>query len=102
MRYPFKNLAVGKYLSSIKNRFSTEVMIDILAYIQLHLELSLKAKGILMMKEAGFVPTINEEIKTMLVELDYLYKSIGKTGMSVLKPLIKISKKDLWKINLLK
>ncbi|HPN38762.1 MAG TPA: PrsW family glutamic-type intramembrane protease [Melioribacteraceae bacterium] len=98
----FKNSAVGKYLSSIKNRFSTEVMIDILAYIQLHLELSLKAKGILMMKEAGFVPTINEEIKTMLVELDYLYKSIGKTGMSVLKPLIKISKKDLWKINLLK
>lgn len=98
----FKNSLVGKYINSIKNRFTPEVLIDMLAYIQLHIELSLKAKGLLMMKEAGFEPKVNEETKSMLAELDFLSKSIGKTGMNVIKPLIRISKKDLWKINLLK
>lgn len=98
----FKNSVVGKYINSIKNRFTTDVLIDILAYIQLHIELSLKAKGLLMLKEAGFETQVNEETKSMLAELDFLSKSIGKTGMNVIKPLIRLSKKDLWKINLLK
>ncbi len=99
----FKTTRAGKYILSIKSKFSPEVIFDILAYIQLHLELSIKAKGMLLMKESGFEPEKeNEEIKLMLNELNFLAKSIGKTGMRTLSPIIQVNNKDLWKINLLK
>ena len=98
----FKTTRTGKYILSIKSRFSPEVIFDILAYIQLNLELSIKAKGMLLMKEAGFETKEEENIKSMLNELDFLSKSIGKTGIRTLMPIISISKKDLWKINMLK
>ncbi|MFH0736319.1 MAG: PrsW family glutamic-type intramembrane protease [bacterium] len=101
-RGEFKTTRTGKYILSIKSRFPQEVIFDILAYIQLHLELSIKAKGMLLMKEAGFETKEYENIKSMLNELDFLSKSIGKTGMRTLTPIIHISKKDLWKINMLK
>jgi len=98
----FKSTRAGKYILSIKSRFSPEVILDMLAYIQLHLELSIKAKGLLLMKEAGFESKKDEELKGMLNELSFLAKSIGKTGMRTLIPIIKLSGKNLWKLNLLK
>lgn len=98
----FKSTRAGKYILSIKSRFTPEVILDMLAYIQLNIELSIKAKGILLMKEAGFEPEKEEEIKSLLNELDFLSKSIGKTGMRTLSPIIRLSGKDIWKLNLLK
>lgn len=98
----FKSTRAGKYILSIKSRFTPEVILDMLAYIQLNIELSIKAKGILLMKEAGFEPEKEEEIKSLLNELDFLSKSIGKTGMRTLSPIIKLNGKELWKLNLLK
>lgn len=98
----FKTTRTGKYILSIKARFSREVIVDMLAYIQLHLELSLKAKGILLMREAGFNPEIKDEFRSLFDELKFLSKSIGKVGMLTLKPIIHTSQKDLWKLNLLK
>ncbi len=98
----FKSTRAGKYILSIKSRFSPEIIVDMLAYIQLHLELSIKAKGLLLMKEAGFEPQKEEELKSYLTELKFLSKSIGKTGMRTLIPIINSKNKDLWKLNLLK
>jgi hypothetical protein len=98
----FKSTRTGRYLLSIKNRFEPEVIFDMLAYIQLYLELSIKAKGLLMIKEAGFEHETGDEIKPKLDELQFLSKSIGKTGMKILSPIIKKSNKDSWKLNLLK
>jgi hypothetical protein len=66
------------------------------------LELSIKAKAQLLMKETGFNPQKESEIENMLSELEFLSKSIGKTGMRTLAPIIKLSGKDIWKLNLLK
>lgn len=98
----FKSTRTGRYILSIKNRFDPVVIFDMLAYIQLYLELSIKAKGLLMMREAGFESETNDDIKPKLEELQFLSKSIGKTGMKILSPIIKKSNKDLWKLNLLK
>lgn len=98
----FKTTRAGKYILSIKEKFAPEVILDMLAYIQLHLELSMKAKGLLMMKETGFDFKKEEELKAQLSELKYLSKNIGKTGMRTLIPVININNKDLWKLNLLK
>lgn len=101
-RGEFKTTRAGKYILSIKERFAPEVIVDMLAYIRLHLELSIKAKGILLMKETGFDTGKEEELKAQLTELKFLSKSIGKTGLRTLKPVININNKDLWKLNLLK
>ena len=98
----FKTTRAGKYILAIKNQFDPEVIVDMLAYIQLHLELSIKAKGILLMKETGFDTGKEEELTAQLNELKFLSNSIGKTGIRTLAPVIDLNNKDLWKLNLLK
>ncbi len=98
----FKSTRAGKYIISIKNRFEPEVLVDMMAYIQLYLELSIKAKGMLLMQETGFEPEKSSELKENLDELNFLSKSIGRAGMLTLMPILRMKKKDLWKINFLK
>ena len=40
--------------------------------------------------------------KASLAELRYLEGSIGKTGLRALRPLLRMSPKDLWQLYLLK
>ncbi|MDP2301557.1 MAG: PrsW family glutamic-type intramembrane protease [Ignavibacteria bacterium] len=95
----FKTTRAGEYLISIKERFPQEVLVDILGYIKIYLELSIKAKGILLMKEAGFDVNKDDELKAQIQELKALSKSIGATGLITLSPILKTNKKDLWKMN---
>jgi len=93
---------VGKYIMQIKDQFPAEVIFDMLAYIQLYTELSIKAKGLLLMKESGFPVEKDEELTNKLKELNYLSSHIGKTGMRTLFPVINIKNIDLWKLEWLK
>ena len=43
---------VGQYIETIKEIFSMETIVDILCFIRIHHELSIRAKGALMMKKA--------------------------------------------------
>ena len=47
----FPNSRIGKYLTSLQQRFPGEIVVDMLCYLRLHKELSLRAKGLLMMRE---------------------------------------------------
>src|SRR5438067_1615678 len=51
---------VGRYLHQLKDRFRGPIVADLLCYLRLHTELALRAKGILMMRENGFNPPIDE------------------------------------------
>jgi len=95
----FSNTKAGQYIISIKDRFSKEVIVDILNFIRLYLELSVKAKSILLLKEAGFEVEKEKELEEKLIELKYLEKSIGKTGFLAIVPILRIDRKSLWKIN---
>lgn len=92
----------GEYLASLKTRFSAETIVDMYCYIQLYLELSIKAKRNLMLKESGFPPVCETGIREKLLELAALRKEIGKTGELTLSPLIRMNYRDVWKLNLFK
>jgi len=89
---------VGKYLQSLREKFSGEIVVDLLCYLRIHLELSLRAKGILMMREAGFEAKPDKETRALFEELRYLEGSIGKTGKLALQPFLHVSGKELWQL----
>lgn len=92
---------VGRYLHQLKDRFQGPVVADLLCYLRLHVELALRAKGILMMRESGFNPPVDEATREKFTELRYLEKSIGPTGRRALQPMLHMSHKDLWQLYML-
>ncbi|MDX9881001.1 MAG: PrsW family glutamic-type intramembrane protease [Prolixibacteraceae bacterium] len=98
----FLSTRAGQYLASLKSRFSGEVILDMYCYIRLYLELSIKAKRNLMLRENGFPAIQEQDIEEKLTELRELRKHIGKVGEITLSPLIRMNYRDLWKLNLLK
>ena len=92
---------VGVYLTSLKEKFEGPIVADLLCYLRLHTELSIRAKGLLMMRESGFESKTGEETKAKLEELKFLEKSIGPTGKLAIKPFMQMSQKDLWQIYVL-
>ncbi|HXI12720.1 MAG TPA: hypothetical protein VNM92_08735 [Thermoanaerobaculia bacterium] len=78
-----------------------EVLADMISCMRLRTELSLRAKGVLMMRENGFPVKPDPEIRSSLAELAYLESAIGLTAMSSLKPVIRSSEQDMWQLQVL-
>lgn len=97
----FSESRVGEYLHTLKKRFEGPIVADLLCYLRLHVELALRAKGLLMMRESGFEVTADEETKAKLEEMKYLEGSIGQTGKLALSPFLQMSRKDLWQFYVL-
>jgi len=93
---------VGLYLHSLRDRFEGEVLADMLCYLRTHLELSLRAKGILLLRESGLETPADPDILQRVDELRYLSKSIGKTGKFALAPFMSRSDRDAWQLMLVK
>jgi hypothetical protein len=92
---------IGKYLLSLKTKFPGEVVADMLGLLRLHLELSVRAKGILLLRQTGFRAAADPEIKEKFEELRYLEKSIGATGQLAILPFLHTSSRDLWQLYML-
>jgi RsiW-degrading membrane proteinase PrsW (M82 family) len=92
---------IGNYLESLRTRFPPEMLVDMLCLIRVHLELSVKAKGILLAREAGFDVQPDAEARDQLDELRHLQKTIGTTGSLALQPIFNMSSRDLWQVYLL-
>jgi hypothetical protein len=92
---------VGRYLHTMKRRFRGPVVADLLCYLRLHTELALRAKGVLMMRENGFDVPIDDETRSKLTEMRFLERSIGRTGLLALKPMMHMSNEDFWQLHLL-
>ncbi|MDZ7740507.1 MAG: PrsW family glutamic-type intramembrane protease [Bacteroidota bacterium] len=98
----FRQTRAGSYLASLRKHFSSETIVDLYCYVSLYLELSIKAKRNLMLKENGFQILIEEDVKGKLLEIEHLRKRIGKTGELALQPLVRMKHRELWKLNQLK
>lgn len=98
MKGNIANTRIGQYMQSIRDNFPDYMMADILGYLRIYLELSVKAKGLLIMKENGIAPPIDDETKAQFKELEFLEKSIGPSGKLALQPLLKTSRRDLWQL----
>jgi protease PrsW len=92
---------VGRYIATIKSRFPAEVIVDMMCFLRLRAELAIRAKGVLMMREAGFDAPRDPLVKDKFQELAYLEKSIGKTGLRALHPFVHTSTRDLWQLTVL-
>jgi RsiW-degrading membrane proteinase PrsW (M82 family) len=97
----FSASKVGIYLQSLREKFDGPIVADLLCYLRLHTELSMRAKGLLMMRESGFANKAGEETRAKLDEMKYLEKSIGATGKLAMKPFLRMSRKDLWQFYML-
>jgi RsiW-degrading membrane proteinase PrsW (M82 family) len=97
----FSDSPTGKYLSTLKARFDGTVVADLLCYIRLHTELALRAKGMLMMRESGFDVPIDAETRAKFDEMRYLERSIGRTALLAIRPMLHMSHKELWQLYML-
>ena len=97
----FSTSKVGLYLQSLREKFEGPIVADLLCYLRLHIELSIRAKGLLMMREAGFMNKAGEETRAKLEEMKYLERSIGTTGKLSIRPFLRMSRKDLWQFYML-
>ena len=92
---------VGQYLKGLRTNFPPEVIVDMMCLLRLRAEFGVRAKGLLLMREAGFEPEPDPALRAKLEEARYLERSIGRTGMRALKPFVHTSTQDLWQLNLL-
>jgi len=97
----FAQSRIGRFLSDLRQAFPGPVVVDMLCYLRLYTELAMRAKGVLMMRENGLDVPVGERTREKFEELDYLEKSIGKTGILALRPFLHMERKDLWQLNVL-
>jgi RsiW-degrading membrane proteinase PrsW (M82 family) len=97
----FSDAPVGRYLHALKDKLTGPLVADLLCYLRLHTELSLRAKGILLMRENGFEVPVDPATAEAFAEMRFLERSIGPTGLRALQPLLAMSHKDLWQLYML-
>lgn len=98
----FEQTKIGLYLQTLRERFPATVVVDMFCILRIHTELALRAKGVLMMRQAGIDVPPDPEIQEQLTELGYLEKSIGQTGKLAIMPFIHTSTRDLWQLTTIK
>jgi len=99
--HEFSESHVGTYLHSLREKFRGEVVADMLCYMRLHVELALRAKGVILLRESGLDSPIDDETREKLTEMQYLERSIGRTGRIAMRPVLPMTSKDLWQIYML-
>jgi RsiW-degrading membrane proteinase PrsW (M82 family) len=92
---------IGEYLESLRHRFEGPILADMLCLLQIHLELSIRAKGTLIARAAGIDLPIDQDVRARLDELRYLEGSIGRTGRLAMVPLLHTRTRDLWQVYVL-
>jgi len=97
----FTDTRAGAFLISVRRHFPKEVVLDMYCFISLYLELSMKAKSYIMLKENDFEVVRDPEIPAKLIELKALEKNIGRAGCLAIAPVLRLNHKDLWKLSLL-
>lgn len=87
---------LGLYLLSLRNTFRPDTVADMLCLLRLQVELSIRAKGILVLREQGLEPAPDPELPAKLEEVRHLETAIGKTGQLALRPVCRWTGTDRW------
>ena len=89
---------VGDYVEALRLRFPPQTAADLLSLLQVNLELSLRAKGIMLARAQGFRVDTDEQVRANLSELAYLKQSVGRTAYAAARPLLGKSHRELWEL----
>lgn len=86
----FSTTKAGMYMLDVKEQFAPEVFFDMINFVELYLELKIEKQSQMLLSQAGFSEeeVVSEEYKAKALEFEGLKKYIGKTGLSVLGPLV--------------
>jgi len=97
----FSESPTGRYLHGLRDRFSGPVVADLVCYLRIYVELALRAKGVLLMRENGIEVAEDPQVVEKLEEMRYLERSVGPTALLTIKPLLHMSRRDLWQLYML-
>ncbi|HSM52226.1 MAG TPA: PrsW family glutamic-type intramembrane protease [Thermoanaerobaculia bacterium] len=92
---------IGRYLAELERRLPGTVVADLVCLLRLRLELAIRAKGILIMRKAGFRVPPDPDFGERFAELRYLERAVGPTALRALAPALNLSDRDLWQYELL-
>ncbi|MDH3816778.1 MAG: PrsW family intramembrane metalloprotease [Acidobacteriota bacterium] len=92
---------IGAYLVELRERFPPSTVVDMVCLLRLRLELSIRAKGILIARQAGFEVPADPDMEGRFTELKFLEHSIGRTGLLAMSPLFHFSDRDLWQYHMI-
>jgi RsiW-degrading membrane proteinase PrsW (M82 family) len=97
----FSDTPIGRFLHELREKFDGPVVVDMLCYLRVYTELAIRAKGVLLAREAGLEVPPDELTQAQFEELRYLEKSIGPTGLLAMRPFLMMERADLWQLNVL-
>ena len=92
---------IGAYLEELRQRFPPPTVVDMVCLLRLRLELSIRAKGMLIARQAGFEVPPDADMEGRFAELHFLEHSIGRTGLLAMSPLFHFSDRDLWQYHMI-
>ncbi len=92
---------VGSYLQELRERFPAATVVDMVCLLRLRVELSIRAKGILLARQSGFELPADPQLESRFAELQHLEDEVGRTGLLALAPLFHFSDRDLWQYQML-
>jgi RsiW-degrading membrane proteinase PrsW (M82 family) len=95
----FSSTPSGHFLRQVARTFPPETVVDIHCYLRVWLELSIRAKGDLLRKEAGLPVEPDPAVADKLRELKALERSIGRAGLRALAPILTRTSRDFWQIH---
>ena len=98
----FAGSRAGRYLNELKARFPGPVVADMFCLLRIDLELAIRAKGLLMAREAGLEIPADASLASRLEERRYLRDAIGRTALLALRPLRPERARDGWQESLLR
>lgn len=96
----FNDTHVGQFLTSLRAYYDPMVIVDILCFIRLYTELSMRAKGLIIMREQGFEPP-PADLSAHFTEFRHLEAELGKAILLSLAPLLQSNRRDLWHLKAL-
>jgi len=86
----------GQYLRELRARFPGVIVADMYCLLRLELELSVRARAMIMARDAGLELRGDDDLESSLAERDYLHRSIGRAGLLALRPLQVTTPRDRW------
>lgn len=92
---------LGRYLISLRQNFRADTVADMLCLLRLQVELSIAAKGLLILQEQGVAPAPDPRLSAKLAEVRWLERSIGRTGLLAMRPICHWRGADRWQQHLL-
>lgn len=92
---------LGRYLVSLRGSFRPDTVADMLCLLRLQAELSIRAKGLLVLREHGLQPVSDPEIAEKLAEVRWLERAVGRTGLLAMRPICRWRNANRWQRHLL-